>query len=332
MKKSVLSILTFCFVFLGVLAFSCPVFAFVQDDYSVTFSSSVNFFLTSDSATYKPIIGDSSSHYEYVVVGNSGTFFVDLPMVFEGPSSDQYLYWDASSVRFRGSISPTIQLVSGSDPAPSCVITSRSILCNGYEIPVQSGYFDVTFPTSSFGPMPYYHVFVYRVYLRYFAGVYTSDNLYNVYTKYGTFKVSVSGSPTLIPDGSRLPLNQSSFNKSMQDQTNSLNKATQDQTNTMTNGYDNSGMSQDNARLNDQISQYDQAQESATNTSVSNIDAAEFINPSSNTSVFAAMTFSSSFLQSLYNNLGDFGIVVMVSLSLCLGLMLVGWFKYRKGG
>lgn len=115
-------------------------------------------------------------------------------------------------------------------------------------------------------------------------------------------------------------------------QTTTITNNIQNQTDTMTNGYDNSSMSDDNTRLNTQIAQYDQAQESATNTSVSNIDAAEFINPSSNTSVFAAMTFSASFLQSLYNNLGDFGVVVMVSLSLCLGLMLVGWFKYRKGG
>lgn len=114
--------------------------------------------------------------------------------------------------------------------------------------------------------------------------------------------------------------------------TQSTTDAVNDQTNTVTNGYDNSSMTSDNERLNNQIAQYDQAQESATNTSVSNIDAAEFVNPSSNASVFAAMTFSASFLQSLYNNLGDFGIVVMVSLSLCLGLMLVGWFKYRKGG
>lgn len=126
--------------------------------------------------------------------------------------------------------------------------------------------------------------------------------------------------------------NTSNTTDAVNNQTTTITNNIQNQTDTMTNGYDNSSMSDDNTRLNDQIAQYDQAQDSATNTSVSNIDAAEFINPSSNTSVFAAMTFSASFLQSLYNNLGDFGIVVMVSLSLCLGLMLVGWFKYRKGG
>ena len=126
--------------------------------------------------------------------------------------------------------------------------------------------------------------------------------------------------------------NTSNTTDAVNNQTTTITNNIKNQTDTMTNGYDNSSMSDDNTRLNDQIAQYDQAQESATNTSVSNIDAAEFINPSSNTSVFAAMTFSASFLQSLYNNLGDFGIVVMVSLSLCLGLMLVGWFKYRKGG
>lgn len=115
-------------------------------------------------------------------------------------------------------------------------------------------------------------------------------------------------------------------------QTNSINNNITQQTETMTNGFDNSSMTSDNSRLNNQIAKYDAAQQSATNTSVNNIDAADFVNPSSNASIFAAMTFSASFLQSLYNNIGDFGIVVMVSLSLCLGLMLVGWFKFRKGG
>ena len=118
----------------------------------------------------------------------------------------------------------------------------------------------------------------------------------------------------------------------IEQQTESLNNATKAQTETVTNGYDNSSMTSDNARLYDQLAKYDAAQQSATSTSVNNIDAAEFVDPSSNASIFAAMTFSSSFLQSLYNNIGSFGIVVMVSLSLCLGLMLVGWFKFRKGG
>lgn len=108
----------------------------------------------------------------------------------------------------------------------------------------------------------------------------------------------------------------------------------QNQTNTLTNGYDNSSMTSDNTRLNDQISQYDSAQEDATNTSVSNIDAAEFYDPSASApvSVLMGMTLGSDFLYMLFEHLGDFSIPIMVSLSLCLGLMLVGWFKYRKGG
>lgn len=103
----------------------------------------------------------------------------------------------------------------------------------------------------------------------------------------------------------------------------------QNQTNTLTDGYDNSSMSQDNTRLNDQLNQYDQAQEETTNKSTAYIDGAEFVNPFNNATVLASVTFATSFLQSLFMNLDIWQLVVTVSLCLVLALMLVGWFKFR---
>lgn len=123
--------------------------------------------------------------------------------------------------------------------------------------------------------------------------------------------------------------NTNNTTNAVNNQTTTITNNIQNQTDTMTNGYDNSSMTQDNTRLNDQIDQYDQAQEETTNKSTAYIDGAEFVNPFDNATVLSSVTFATSFLQSLFMNLDIWQLVVTVSLCLVLALMLVGWFKFR---
>lgn len=101
------------------------------------------------------------------------------------------------------------------------------------------------------------------------------------------------------------------------------------QTNTLTNGYDNSGLNQSNSNLSGAIADYDSTESQITDSSVANIDGAVFISPASNATLLTSISFCTSWLQSLFVNLGDWSLLVTVSLSLALGLMLIGWFKYR---
>lgn len=108
-----------------------------------------------------------------------------------------------------------------------------------------------------------------------------------------------------------------------------MREITEDQTNTVTKGYDNSGMENTNDSLSSSLSDYDEKEGQITDQSVGYIDDAAFISPSSNATILASISFCTSWLQSLFVNLGDWSILVTVSLSLALGLMLIGWFKYR---
>lgn len=110
---------------------------------------------------------------------------------------------------------------------------------------------------------------------------------------------------------------------------NNITQQTQQQTNTLTNGFDNSSMNNANASLSSSLTGYDQKEGQVLNQGISYIDGATFIKPSSNATILASISFCTSWLQSLFVNLGDWSLLVTVSLSLSLGLMLIGWFKYR---
>lgn len=101
-------------------------------------------------------------------------------------------------------------------------------------------------------------------------------------------------------------------------------------TDTIIDGYDNSQITNDNQQLSDAMQDYDNSQAAAVGDSTGYIDDVSFFDPSSSAQVMSGITLTGSFLQSLFENLGQWGAVVMVSLSLTFGLMLVGWFKFRK--
>lgn len=110
---------------------------------------------------------------------------------------------------------------------------------------------------------------------------------------------------------------------------NNITKQTQQQTTTLTTGFDNNGMENSNASLNSSLTDYDNKEGKITDASITYIDGASFIKPSSNATLLTSISFCTAWLQSLFVNLGNWSILVMVSLSLALGLMLIGWFKYR---
>lgn len=106
--------------------------------------------------------------------------------------------------------------------------------------------------------------------------------------------------------------------------------AIQDQTQEVTEGYDNSQIEQSNTQLADSMQDYDSQQSEITDQATGYIDDVAFVDPSSQVQLAAAITYSASWLQSLFVNLGDWGILVVVSLSLAFAFMLIGWYKYRK--
>lgn len=106
--------------------------------------------------------------------------------------------------------------------------------------------------------------------------------------------------------------------------------AIQDQTQEVTEGYDNSQTTNDNEQLAGAMQDYDNSQSAAVGDSTGYIDDVSFFNPSSSAQVMSGITLTGSFLQSLFENMGQWSAVVLVSLSLTFGLMLVGWFKFRK--
>lgn len=131
----------------------------------------------------------------------------------------------------------------------------------------------------------------------------------------------------------QIKTNTANTNNSINNQTNSINNNITNnitnQTNTLTDGYDNAGMESSNTALSGSMNDYAAVEDQAVDQSVSYIDDVGFVSPASNSSVFAAITFTSSWLQSLFVNMGDWSLLILVSLSLSLGLMLIGWFKYR---
>lgn len=111
---------------------------------------------------------------------------------------------------------------------------------------------------------------------------------------------------------------------------NKIAQETQRQTAEVTSGYDSSGMESTNSSLSSSLTDYDEKENQITDQSVGYIDGAAFISPSSNATLLTSISFTASWLQSLFVALGDWSLLVTISLSLALGLMLIGWFRFRR--
>lgn len=334
MKKSVLSILTFCFVFMGVLAFSCPVFADSSHDGLSFTGTSPSFYIGASIGAYKNLVPNTTFYdYDYVATGEAGSFFVDMPLQLGNlPSNDRYLFSSVcGSVRIYGSYASRFVSETVGSNQPVIRVVSRSLLCNGVEIPINpsGNYFDVTFNLNGVQQVALYNTFVLRTYIKYTANISSTTSGSGVNYEWGYYHLSATCDSLNYRMYSSIDVSSSDISKQTTDINNNITQQTQQQTESLQNGYDNSSMTDDNTRLNSQIDQYDQAQEETTNKSTAYIDGAEFVNPFSNATVLVSVTFATSFLQSLFMNLDIWQLVVTVSLCLVLALMLVGWFKFR---
>lgn len=324
MKKTLSLILTICLVFVGVVSFSVPVRAANYSLYNKGFSSS----RTINNSSYGYHIPLSASQYlqTFTQGGQTGNFYegqngkwnLSVGSTYGSYAYDTfYLYKhyiflaDLPLPPSKTDASIYINKITGSYKFSELAGVSNPHFELATLAMTQSGQCLVAFASDSG-----------NVFFQYPSMV---PSLYFVYYTY-----SSSPNPSVDIDLS-FTLGQCFYNatgtlESIQD---AIVNETRSQTDTMTNGYDNSSMSSDNTRLNDKIAQYDQAQEDTTNKSTSYIDGAEFVNPFSNATVLASVTFATSFLQSLFMNLDIWQLVVTVSLCLVLALMLVGWFKFR---
>lgn len=162
------------------------------------------------------------------------------------------------------------------------------------------------------------------------TGYFTSDYLNGLAFKvYGHFNASVSNG--FYYCFSTVTMNFSYFNISTFMSDNASSDDIENQTQELTKGYDNSGMNSDNIALSGSLSEWNDLEKDASDQSVTRIDAAEFISPANGPpQMLAAITLSSSFLQTLFINIGDWSYLILISLAFAFGLMLVGWWKYRK--
>lgn len=248
-----------------------------------------------------------------------------------GENKDEGIFpkGDVLSVTTSGAPRVTASWTSSSSEAPYVRVVSNELIFNGYAVPfgADRNYLNTRYDCSLYVGGSIHDSFVVRTTLYVYAGTITSNRLL---AEYGT----------LILNYSFPKLNFSWYDSDkvtdadIQNQTNSINnnitQQTQQQTNTLTGGYDDAGMEDSNAALSGSINDYDQKESQITDQATSFIDGVEFIDLSSQVQLLTGITFASSFLQSLFVSLGDWGILVVFSLSITLAFMLIGWFKFRR--
>lgn len=102
------------------------------------------------------------------------------------------------------------------------------------------------------------------------------------------------------------------------------------QTNSLEYGYDKSNTMNDNTNLNEHLDAMDQAEDNITNQGFTNIDNVSMVDVSSSPAMMlTAISFCSSFLQSLFINIGVFSYWVLISLSMTLALIIIGWMRFK---
>lgn len=127
-------------------------------------------------------------------------------------------------------------------------------------------------------------------------------------------------------------IQESSSTSSFSDQLTDINNSINSQTGTLTDGYDNSGLNSSGNDLSNSVNDYDNIESNLmTNVDFSDVELTDafslpaFVNTT---------TLYTSFLQGIYTNLGDAGIIVICSLCIAFAFALIGYRKYldRGGG
>lgn len=98
----------------------------------------------------------------------------------------------------------------------------------------------------------------------------------------------------------------------------------------ITNGYDNSGMTSDNDRLDSSLQEYDSAEDALISDAEDAINGVDFtIDLTSFSGVIATI---SGFLQDCYENSGQFQIVINLALLCSLASCVIGLYRFKGGG
>lgn len=105
-----------------------------------------------------------------------------------------------------------------------------------------------------------------------------------------------------------------------------------DNTETIINGYDSSSADADNDRLQGAVDEYDAAEGAVFDQVKDSLSGYSFEDFSSmDSSVLAAVRFSSGYLQDLFVSIGIFNSPVTVALTLTIAMMLVGYYRVKGG-
>lgn len=104
----------------------------------------------------------------------------------------------------------------------------------------------------------------------------------------------------------------------------------QDAEENITNGYDNSGMTSDNDRLDSSLQEYDSAEDALISDAEDAINGVDFnIDLTSFSGIIATI---SGFLQDCYENSGQFQIVINLTLLCSLASCVIGLYRFKGGG
>lgn len=98
----------------------------------------------------------------------------------------------------------------------------------------------------------------------------------------------------------------------------------------ITNGYDNSGMTSDNDRLDSSLNEYDSAEDALISDAEDAINGVDF--DIDLTSFSGIISTISGFLQDCYENSGQFQIVINLSLLCSLASCVIGLYRFKGGG
>ena len=98
----------------------------------------------------------------------------------------------------------------------------------------------------------------------------------------------------------------------------------------ITGGYDNSGMTSDNDRLDSSLQEYDSAEDALISDAEDAINGVDFdIDLTSFSGIIATI---SGFLQDCYENSGEFQIVINLTLLCSLASCVIGLYRFKGGG
>lgn len=320
MKRKGLSIfLSFILVLMLTVSFSVPVYAVEPFTFSVQ-SSKFSFELQSNKSI---VYIDSSSgniYYEYEYTGFGYSFPVSADL-----TTDNQIGVPVNDIMLLQFINPSFyarKLSSGSDyfsvTVDSVDVVLGSQICTLDRSSVPIAIFDVSVYRYNGWIVDRDLSFVFHC---------STQNVSSSGVIYSSADYCIAATGQLqVAWGNSPQVHSSDIDRV----NNTITQQTQQQTDTLTNGYDNSNMENSNTALSGSINDYDEKESQITDQATGFIDSVDFIDLSSQVQLLTGVTFASSFLQSLFVSLGDWGILVIFSLSVTLAFMLVGWFKFRR--